>query len=133
MKTETSPKKSPAKANFPKKQAGRTPKTNDKMKRTDAKKRLEIAAPHPPRLHPQKRVATKSLPRERERRSLESSRPTKRSVEKRRVVTVHMLEGTDRSVSLVQEKVRLLRWILTVMMIRWIWVMKKNMLSHWLK
>ena len=49
---ETSPKKSPAKANFPKKQAGCTPKTNDKMKGTDAKKRLEIAAPHPPRLHP---------------------------------------------------------------------------------
>ena len=38
-KTEASPKKSPAKANFPKKQAGCTPKTNDKMKGTDAKKK----------------------------------------------------------------------------------------------
>lgn len=108
LKTETPQKKSPAKAKSPKKQAGGTPKRNDRMGKTDAKKRSGKSGSASTKAASAKNVLGKGLPREIKQRSLKSSRPRRRSLEKRRVVTVHMLGGTDRLISPVQEKVRLL-------------------------
>ena len=116
-KTKTSLKKSHEKANLPKKQAGRTPNTIGGMKCTDAKKEAGKGSSASIKASSAKKTCNKKSPNAKAAKKSGKLSTNKEKRGKRKVVTGHMLEGTDRSISLVQEKIRLLR-ILTAMMIR---------------